>query len=109
MKVLYCCGLNEDGQCAPEDETNIWYPSPVPFPRTTVSIVKVSAGSRHTLALTCDGMVYSWGWGQNGQLGLGVGVIPAKPTLIAELRDVMEISAGGKDEHSLMTSCSNQL
>ncbi len=31
---------------------------------STVHIVLVSAGSRHSLALDVNGRVYSWGWGE---------------------------------------------
>ncbi|RLN60951.1 hypothetical protein BBJ28_00002663 [Nothophytophthora sp. Chile5] len=34
-------------------------------------VVAVSCGSRHTMALTASGAVYSWGWGSMGQLGHG--------------------------------------
>ena len=33
---------------------------------STVHIVMVSAGSRHSLALDINGSVYSWGWGEVG-------------------------------------------
>ena len=33
-------------------------------------IVSVVCGSYHTLAITSDCKVYSWGWGVHGQLGL---------------------------------------
>ncbi|CAM9567431.1 unnamed protein product [Discosporangium mesarthrocarpum] len=36
-----------------------------------VRIVQVSCGSRHTLARSAQGAVYSWGWGACGQLGHG--------------------------------------
>ena len=35
------------------------------------NIQKISCGEAHSLALTNDGNVYSWGFGSNGQLGLG--------------------------------------
>ncbi len=31
----------------------------------------MSAGGLHSLALTADGAVWCWGWGDNGQLGHG--------------------------------------
>ncbi|KAI9908408.1 hypothetical protein PsorP6_004336 [Peronosclerospora sorghi] len=34
-------------------------------------VIAVSCGSRHTMALTANGAVYSWGWGSMGQLGHG--------------------------------------
>ena len=34
-------------------------------------IIKVSCGEAHSLALSSKGEVYSWGFGSNGQLGLG--------------------------------------
>jgi len=34
-------------------------------------VVYVSAGSEHSLALTADGALWSWGWGAAGQLGHG--------------------------------------
>ena len=35
------------------------------------NIIKISCGEAHSLALTDEGKVYSWGFGSNGQLGLG--------------------------------------
>ena len=35
------------------------------------NIIKISCGEAHSLALTNNGTVYSWGFGSNGQLGLG--------------------------------------
>lgn len=34
-------------------------------------VCAVAAGEAHTLALTCDGEVYSWGRGTFGRLGTG--------------------------------------
>ena len=35
------------------------------------NIQKISCGEAHSLALTNNGEIYSWGFGSNGQLGLG--------------------------------------
>ena len=34
-------------------------------------VIAVSAGGRHSLALTADGAVWSWGGGREGRLGHG--------------------------------------
>ena len=36
-----------------------------------INIIKISCGEAHSIALSNDGKVYSWGFGSNGQLGLG--------------------------------------
>jgi len=33
--------------------------------------VGVSCGSRHTLAVTADGLVFAWGWAALGQVRAG--------------------------------------
>lgn len=37
----------------------------------TVQVRQVAGGDVHSLALDVDGQVWSWGWGEFGQLGLG--------------------------------------
>ena len=64
-------------------------------------VVAVSAGSRHNLALTADGAVWSWGGGDLGQLGHGDQqdqLLPKKVEAFAGQR-VVAVSAGGS--HSL--------
>eukprot|EP00252_Welwitschia_mirabilis_P000760 TRINITY_DN10723_c0_g1_i2.p1 TRINITY_DN10723_c0_g1~~TRINITY_DN10723_c0_g1_i2.p1 ORF type:complete len:508 (+),score=111.39 TRINITY_DN10723_c0_g1_i2:348-1871(+) len=39
--------------------------------RPGIKVVTVAAGGRHTLALTDTGQVWGWGYGGEGQLGLG--------------------------------------
>ena len=40
-------------------------------PKKPEIIEKISCGEAHSIALTSKGTVYSWGFGSNGQLGLG--------------------------------------
>ncbi|XP_021888390.1 ultraviolet-B receptor UVR8-like isoform X3 [Carica papaya] len=44
--------------------------------------IVVSCGARHTIILTEDGQVYSWGWNKYGQLGLGDSTDRNTPSLI---------------------------
>lgn len=64
------------------------------------SVAQAACGSSHTLVLTTKGEIYSFGWGKDGQLGLGATVKDRKsPTLIRTLGDVVKIAACGS--HSL--------
>ena len=66
--------------------------------------VAVSAGTHHSIALTADGGVWSWGSGTFGKLGHGDlqrQQLPKKVEALAGRR-VVEVSAG--DNHSLATT-----
>ena len=61
----------------------------------------VFAGEQHSLALTADGAVWSWGWGIFGMLGHGDQqqlLLPKKIEALAGRR-VVAVSAGG--QHSI--------
>ena len=72
-----------------------------------VACVAVAAGLGHSLCLTSDGSLYSWGWNESGQLGIGppaeAGRVLSTPQLLecAELepdggRRVVYISCGSR-------------
>jgi alpha-tubulin suppressor-like RCC1 family protein len=72
-----------------------------------VKVIAVTAGSRHSLALTDEGNVFAWGWGLLGQLGLGETQTVLNPTLIPTLpRPIVAISAGGM--HSACIDSTNE-
>ncbi|XVF55211.1 hypothetical protein PTKIN_Ptkin06aG0018500 [Pterospermum kingtungense] len=59
-----------------------------------VRITSVAAGGRHTLALSDMGQVWGWGYGGEGQLGLGTRIkIVTSPHLIP----CIELTTSGKD------------
>ncbi|KAI1904113.1 hypothetical protein AGOR_G00002350 [Albula goreensis] len=45
-------------------------------------VTSISCGSRHTAALTCTGDLYTWGWGEYGQLGQGTTHSSDSPTRV---------------------------
>jgi len=66
-------------------------------------VVAVSAGSVHSLAVTADGSVWSWGCGWNGRLGHGdtqSSLLPKKVEALGGQR-VVAVSAGGSHSFAL--------
>jgi RHS repeat-associated protein len=66
------------------------------FVTNLADVVAVSAGGWHSLALTGDGNVWSWGSNDKGQLGIGDRSISQKlvPVTVTNLSNVVFISAG---------------
>jgi len=61
----------------------------------------VECGYAHTLALTSNGQVYSWGFGSQGCLGLGPDVnVSEKPSLV-------DFKMDEQDKNELIVSASN--
>ena len=63
-------GSGEDGQCGIEPAEDQLVPTEVAGLRG-IRITEVACGYHHTLALAHDGAVWSWGMGEQGQLGQG--------------------------------------
>ncbi|MEK3956010.1 RCC1 domain-containing protein [Psychrobacillus sp. FSL K6-1464] len=59
----------------------------------------IVSGYNHSLAITSDGSVYSWGNNQKGQLGDGTKINKTIPTKVNGLSDVVAVDARGM--HSL--------
>ena len=67
-------------------------------------VVAISTGRNHSLAITADGAIWSWGYGRFGKLGHGdeqSQLLPKKVEAFAGQR-VVAVSAGGP--HSLATT-----
>eukprot|EP00277_Geminigera_cryophila_P002326 CAMPEP_0179427482 /NCGR_PEP_ID=MMETSP0799-20121207/13417_1 /TAXON_ID=46947 /ORGANISM="Geminigera cryophila, Strain CCMP2564" /LENGTH=482 /DNA_ID=CAMNT_0021202547 /DNA_START=278 /DNA_END=1726 /DNA_ORIENTATION=+ len=62
------------------------------------AVVLVAAGGMHTVALTIEGELWTWGWGLYGQLGLGDEVTRLAPTLV-------EVEAAFGGSQVLMAAC----
>lgn len=61
------------------------------------NVVHISAGAGHTLCVTSDGAVHSWGLNDRGQLGLGNTVNSPIPTVVAGILNgvtITKVSAG---------------
>jgi alpha-tubulin suppressor-like RCC1 family protein len=76
--------------------------------RRALRFARVACGAWHTIALSEQGVVYSWGLGANGRLGHDDALNRVVPTRIDALRDVHidDLDAGGA--HSLFVSKHHQ-
>ncbi|KAK6154240.1 hypothetical protein DH2020_008488 [Rehmannia glutinosa] len=64
--------------------------------------VSVSGGRVHSIAVTVEGEVWSWGCGRNGRLGLGSSVDEVEPMLIQYLEGSEVLHAVAGFDHNLV-------
>ncbi|XP_076673695.1 RCC1 and BTB domain containing protein claret [Andrena cerasifolii] len=67
-------------------------------------IIDAVAGQYHSVALTADGRVFTWGWGVHGQLGHGNTDEKTTPTLVTSLLGVVIRSISAGHAHTLVLS-----
>ena len=94
--VVYTCGDGREGRLGHHDNAPQLKPHPVAALMDSVHAVAVQAGGGHTLVLSQQGEVFSWGCGFDGRLGTGAKENINYPVLIAALegRNVVSIAAG---------------
>ncbi len=80
--------------------------SPILIPNIN-NIVAIAVGDMHSLLLTGNGEVYSFGRNELGQLGISNTPFALSPTLIPGLNDIVAIAAG--DDHSMALSSTGQV
>ncbi|KAL0578963.1 hypothetical protein V5O48_003055 [Marasmius crinis-equi] len=112
---VYVCGERSDGRLGlPDDHevlnedrdsrSSIWMPVLVEIPDTEADdpIVSIVAGPRYSMAITRAGVLFSWGSGPNGELGLGDGDgnsrsnVPRRVTRREGSWAVKQVSCGGQ-------------
>lgn len=94
---VWAFGENTDGILGDGTDTNRTNPVLIFYPED--SIVKISCGGGHAMALNASGEIYSWGNNFWGQLGNGTNLTNYTPELIFGISNVIDISAG--EEHSM--------
>ncbi|XP_073447024.1 probable E3 ubiquitin-protein ligase HERC6 [Dendrobates tinctorius] len=115
------CGFNHSVAICNEGNIFTWgqgsegqlgsgqFPQQSPIPRkitglSDIRIIQISCGHFHTVALSEDSNVFSWGKNDVGQLGLGKQVPnQASPQLVKSLKGVplVQVSAGGSQSFAL--------
>ena len=91
--VLYTWGRGIFGQLGHGVSESVFMPTPVKG-LSDIRVTQVACGWQHTLALSDLGMVYSWGNGDEGQLGHSGTKDFTSPKLIQGLSEVTYVSAG---------------
>ncbi|KAJ4980529.1 hypothetical protein NE237_031366 [Protea cynaroides] len=98
---VYTCGINTHGQLGHGDNLDRPIPKIVELLEGIGCIVQIAAGLSYSLAITGDGMVYSFGSGSNFCLGHGEQHNELQPRAIQSFKrkgiHVVRVSAG--DEH----------
>ncbi|XP_076173074.1 HECT and RLD domain containing E3 ubiquitin ligase 4 isoform X2 [Ptiloglossa arizonensis] len=107
---LFSWGSNEEGQLGLNSKNIIECTPRMVKTLGTNVVVQVACGMKHALALTNNGELYSWGYNNEGQLGLGSDTeIEIKPKLVSSLVAVpiAFIACGGY--HSIAISKSGSI
>jgi secretion-regulating guanine nucleotide exchange factor len=93
--TVYGCGSNAFGQLGLSENTkrcSIFTPLVV---ESSIFVIDVSCGMRHTLLLDKNGNVYSTGCGKKGQLGLGQEVKRLfTPTIVKDIPKGLSVHCG---------------
>lgn len=96
--TLWACGMNSNGEFGNGPDP---FNSNLPLPAAALpNVTTLGAGSKHTLAVTSDGSLWTWGKNQQGQLGNGTaGANSNVPIRVDSLTDFIAVAGGGN--HSL--------
>ena len=114
--AVYTWGWNYHGQLGNNTKTNsntIVAVQTIGTPLAGKKIVKIAAGQGHSLALTDDGRVYTWGRNDTGQLGNNAttdAMLPVAVTVTGtpmNNKTIIEIASGAR--HSLAIDSSGKV
>jgi len=106
---VYTWGRSEFGQLGQGEVINSSIPTLIALPLRNIRVNEVCWGWQHTIAVTENGFLFSWGLNINGQLGLGDYADRDKPTLVNSLINTRVIKIAAGHSHSAMIDENNQL
>ncbi|XP_034391869.1 probable E3 ubiquitin-protein ligase HERC4 [Cyclopterus lumpus] len=98
--------LSKGGKVLCVDTTCTYIPKPLEA-FSNIAVSQVACGSRHSVALTQAGQVYTWGRDSRGQLGLGSSASRSdSPQLLRSLSalPLVQVAAGGEQSFALSVS-----
>ncbi|XP_006653534.2 E3 ubiquitin-protein ligase HERC2-like [Oryza brachyantha] len=94
---VYSVGCGLGGKLGHGNKNNEGIPQMIGhFQAFNICPMSISAGAWHAAVLSCDGRVFTWGWGNNGCLGHGGEEFFTLPTAVEGLSNVkaVHVSAG---------------
>ena len=97
---VFTWGYDRDGRLGHGDEGHRAMPELIEALQA-VKVVGVTASSDHSLAVSDEGRVYSWGFGFHGRLGHGNNQHQLTPKVIEALQDVKVVKVAAGTTHSL--------
>ncbi len=99
---LYSWGYNFNGQLGADYPLNHYTPQQVAFPIGVTNWTSIACGCNHSLAIGNDGNLYTWGYNEFGQLGVGDTLDYGTPQLVHLPNGVTSwIAVSGGYKHSL--------
>eukprot|EP00877_Chromochloris_zofingiensis_P008815 jgi/Chrzof1/4187/Cz14g02070.t1 len=97
---VYSWGWGDFGRLGHGDSNDVFMPQQIAF-FSGMPIKQVACGDTHTLAITDDGALYSFGRNQNGQLGHGNTSDVLSPKLVEGLKCKVVTSIAAGAEHTV--------
>ncbi|KAJ1212712.1 hypothetical protein NDU88_000365 [Pleurodeles waltl] len=96
--AVFVWGSNSSHQLSDSSSDKILHPKLAPaFCDAGTVVVCVSAGYRHSAAVTSDGELYTWGEGDFGRLGHRDSQSRSTPTLVKDISGVGQVSCGSSN------------
>ena len=101
--LVYACGDNGNGQLTGYTEDRL-VPTLVTGQLQGKTAVYIAAGDQHTLCITADGSLFSWGSNANGQLGVGDTENSHVPALVTGLQGKRVVHVAAGEHHTICTT-----
>uniref|UniRef100_A0A3B0MT90 Chromosome condensation (RCC1 homologue) protein, putative n=1 Tax=Theileria annulata TaxID=5874 RepID=A0A3B0MT90_THEAN len=92
--TVYTWGVNNGTGYNSSSEPLENYCEPILFNHFSSKITKIACGSSHTLAVTINGLLFSWGSNENGQLGHGDLRSRVVPDSVNTIENCINVFAG---------------
>lgn len=99
---LYSWGLNDNGQLGNGNTTDFITQQLITV--SGVTFTSIACGSSHSMALTSEGQLYTWGYNEYGQLGNNTTTDALTPQLITVSGATFASIAGGRYHSMALTT-----